>query len=201
MMVVFRRYCTAFNRYRRGRGFGIHSPFAFYFVLRELKERCPYYAFEQIDRACKTAPEGALPGSRAKMLFRVVNCFNPAAVLQIGSDPGGIVALAARAVSSKMCCYAAGGDAAAMGISRVGSEPLAFLVNSDATNVAVAQLELLLKRDSVIVMPGIDRSSANSHLWGDLKAAMAWGMSFSNGKLGVIVSNSKLPLHHYNLWF
>ena len=39
-----RRYRTAFKRYRHGKGFGIHSPFAFSFVLKVLRERLPYYS-------------------------------------------------------------------------------------------------------------------------------------------------------------
>ena len=43
-----KRYLTALRRYSRSKGFGIHSPFAFHFVLNVLRERLPYYAYEDI---------------------------------------------------------------------------------------------------------------------------------------------------------
>ena len=44
-----RRYRTAFKRYRHGKGFGIHSPFAFSFVLKVLRERLPYYSYARLE--------------------------------------------------------------------------------------------------------------------------------------------------------
>lgn len=36
------------KRQRSSRGFGIHSPFAYNFVLNVLRERYPYYAYDEI---------------------------------------------------------------------------------------------------------------------------------------------------------
>ena len=41
------RYRTALSRRHRSGGFGIHSPFAFNFVLNVLRERLPYYADDE----------------------------------------------------------------------------------------------------------------------------------------------------------
>ena len=38
-----------FKRWRHGRGFGIHSPFAYSFVKETLRQKLPYYAYELID--------------------------------------------------------------------------------------------------------------------------------------------------------
>ena len=42
------RYRTALSRRHRSGGFGIHSPFAFNFVLNVLRERLPYYAYDEL---------------------------------------------------------------------------------------------------------------------------------------------------------
>lgn len=90
------RYRTALSRHHRSNGFGIHSPFAFNFVLRVLRERLPYYAYTDIAQL-REAVTNALARKRhrkvislknAKMLFRVTNCFNPKHVLQIGTSYG-----------------------------------------------------------------------------------------------------------------
>lgn len=43
-----KRVATALQRYKRSRGFGVHSPFAFHFILRVLREKSPYYCYPQL---------------------------------------------------------------------------------------------------------------------------------------------------------
>lgn len=38
-------------RFRHRRGYGVHSPFAFRFITDVIYERCPYYAYRELDRA------------------------------------------------------------------------------------------------------------------------------------------------------
>lgn len=96
-MSRLRRYYTAFNRYRRSKGFGIHSPFAFSFVRLVLRERYPYYAYADIAvrrrRAIALASSVArhprvISLKNAKMLFRVVCRFSPTVMFQCGTSYG-----------------------------------------------------------------------------------------------------------------
>lgn len=96
-MIKFKRYYTAIPRYRQSKGFGIHSPFAFNFVLKVLRERCPYYAYEIINaarweasRLASSAKErrNLLSFKNAKMIFRITCHFNPSSILQIGTSHG-----------------------------------------------------------------------------------------------------------------
>ncbi|MDE7335064.1 MAG: hypothetical protein K2N10_01970, partial [Muribaculaceae bacterium] len=61
---------------RVGRGFTVHSPFAYHFIRYVLRERLPYYCFR--------TEVTSRPGRR---LFRVANHFNPSTVAYVGSDP------------------------------------------------------------------------------------------------------------------
>ncbi len=63
------------NRTRVSRGFSVHSPFAFYFITRVLREHLPFYCF---DRELKTV--------RERRLFRLVNYFRPETVCILGAD-------------------------------------------------------------------------------------------------------------------
>ena len=92
-----RRYRTAFKRYRHGKGFGIHSPFAFSFVLKVLRERLPYYSYARLEalRAMvisRTRHHLRHPRiislKNAKLIFRVTNFFNPQAILKVGTSYG-----------------------------------------------------------------------------------------------------------------
>lgn len=108
-----RRYSTAFGRYKRGKGFGIHSPFAFRFVLKVLRERNPYYAYAHLDALrslviARTRHHLRHPRiisiKNAKIIFRVTNYFNPGTVLQIGTSYG-ISSASIMSVSSKSRLY------------------------------------------------------------------------------------------------
>lgn len=91
-------YITAVNRYKRSKGFGIHSPFAFAFVLRVLREQSAYYAYSDIGERRSLAGslarnvEGRRPKlismKSAKMLFRIACYFQPEVMLQIGTSYG-----------------------------------------------------------------------------------------------------------------
>lgn len=115
-MIKFKRYYTAFRRYNRSKGFGIHSPFAFNFVLKVLRERCPYYAYDDIHSSHWEASRLTTPKERrnlisfkyAKMIFRITCHFNPALILQIGSSHG-IVSKTLLSVSSSSHLYSYNG--------------------------------------------------------------------------------------------
>ena len=96
-MKPLKLYINSINRYKRSKGFGIHSPFAFHFVTRVLRERLPFYAYPEIglrrNMALNLAEKIArhpkvISLKNAKMLFRITNYFNPAEILQIGTSYG-----------------------------------------------------------------------------------------------------------------
>ena len=62
------------RRLRHGRGFGVHSPFAYRFIREVLRERCAYYAYDRVDALAAEWPGGV---SGARMLFRVAAFVNP----------------------------------------------------------------------------------------------------------------------------
>ena len=109
-MLKIKRYYTALDRYRRSKGYGIHSPFAFRFVLKVLRERSGYYAYQTIRDGRNLAlvrmvEEGissrkVLSNKNARLIFRVVNFFNPSAIIQFGSNYG-VSAICALSASSK----------------------------------------------------------------------------------------------------
>ena len=97
-MGKIRRYCTALTRYRKSKGFGIHSPFAFHFVLNVLREKSAYYAYADIaerrnearrmKRLLKVRKPRMISEKSARMMFRIANYFNPKMILQLGTNFG-----------------------------------------------------------------------------------------------------------------
>lgn len=106
-----KRYYSALSRYHKSNGFGIHSPFAFYFVLRVLRERLPYYAYADIEKVrqkaiSQTRRHGRHPRiisiKNAKLLFRVVNFFKCQEILQFGTSYG-VSTISMMATSNTAC--------------------------------------------------------------------------------------------------
>lgn len=61
------------KRYRIGRGYSVHSPFAFYFITRVLREKLPYYCFQN-----------EITDKPRRCLFRVINYFHPETIFVSG---------------------------------------------------------------------------------------------------------------------
>lgn len=238
-MTRLERYLTAWPRYHRSRGFGIHSPFAFRFVLRVLRERCPYYAYASLD--AKRGEVLAVPKrvrgkashvasrNEMRMLFRIANCFNPQRMLLLGEHCG-LSAFALLSVSSKseMRLWKSDydGSLAAATLSGFGNRievdssvekafdaylgdcggSMPFVVVSHVPSDEAAVSERLLalasgERDAVVVVRNLSTDDAVRRIWKSMLGASQSGMSFSNGKTGVFVASSKLPLQHFSLWF
>ena len=95
---------SSLGRLRRSRGFGVHSPFAFRFVLNVMCQKHGYYAYNAIDhlhfyatRLARHKPwrSRVMPLGEAKALFRIVNYYNPSHLLHLGSTAGFSVAVTA----------------------------------------------------------------------------------------------------------
>lgn len=115
-MIKLKRYYTALRRYKRSKGFGIHSPFAFNFVLKVLRERCPYYAYDNIHASHWEASRLSSSKERrnlislkyAKMIFRITCYFNPSSMLKIGTSHG-VISKTLLSVSSSSHVYSYNG--------------------------------------------------------------------------------------------
>ena len=107
---------TALSRYQASKGFGVHSPFAFKFILNVLDEKYEYYAYDKLQQLRINVVErtrrenGYKPRvisiSEAAAIFRVANYYNPQLFLSIGSSYG-VAAASIHAVSkrSRMFLY------------------------------------------------------------------------------------------------
>lgn len=78
------------NRWLTGRGFGVHSPWAYDIIENVINEKHPYYAYEDLYPYWEKAPQylPQYPQSRDELLFRLVNRFNPKFILEIGTGAG-----------------------------------------------------------------------------------------------------------------
>ena len=110
-----KRYRTALSRHHRSKGHGIHSPFAYNFVRFVLREKLPYYCYDDMEemrqavidalRDVKKHPR-VISFKGMKMLFRITNFFNPQHIMQVGTCYGMTAATLLNVSSrSRLCLY------------------------------------------------------------------------------------------------
>ncbi len=93
---------STFSRYQTSKGFGVHSPFAFSFILNVLDEKYGYYSYDSLQLLRTTVTSRTryeqgykprvIPLSEAAAMFRVANYYNPSVFLSIGGSYGVAVA-------------------------------------------------------------------------------------------------------------
>ncbi|MCQ2126090.1 MAG: hypothetical protein MJZ06_01435 [Bacteroidaceae bacterium] len=78
------------NRFLTGKGFGVHSPWAYDLIEFVINEKWPYYAYDDLYPFWQKAPDWLpqYPQSRDELMFRLVNRFNPAFILEVGTGAG-----------------------------------------------------------------------------------------------------------------
>ncbi|MBQ7941509.1 MAG: hypothetical protein IJ328_03755 [Muribaculaceae bacterium] len=238
-MEKIKRYLTAIRRYHRSKGHGIHSPFAFGFTLNVLRERLPYYAYDDIAELRRLAVSRTkylwrhpriISFKNAKLIFRVTNYFNPAVILQIGTNYG-ISSASMLAVSSKSELYLCepsiseypvtheilshfgnkihpyktfdGGITAYKNACSKTNVPFVLInsVQEEEYSNVLNYLHGIRKSDGIIIIRNISRNSVMQALWEACRNAADTGMTFSNGKLAIIVASAKLPHQNFSLWF
>lgn len=72
------------QRLRHSRGFGVHSPFAFNFILNVIHDRYWYYAFDDIDKVLIRHKVDLYDNSFHHLTYRLMRYFKPSTVLSVG---------------------------------------------------------------------------------------------------------------------
>ncbi len=198
-MKALKLYLTSFNRYRRSKGFGVHSPFAYYFIVRVLREKLSYYAYPEIDRAAEAGR--SISKVAARRLFRIANYFQPAAIFVAGAwDTGTVTALKA-ACGSVPVKTIDGGCMTDSGVGQ-GSAMLYIGTAGDADEDALKRLACsILEAGGTVVVNYMASSVANRAIFKAVDASMKSGMTFSNGVMAVMAGRHELPRQKYSLWF
>ena len=239
-MGIIRRYRTAIKRHHRSAGFGIHSPHAFNFVTNVLRGRLPYYAYADIatlrqhviDASKSQWPHPRIISQKnARLLFRIVNNFNPTNILQIGTCYGvSSACILAVNDNSRITLYEPHIDVypptkevfdklgdrvqrhetidatLADYDSCLGDKSPFILINSlpdpeQDYSKLLDWLQSHLGSECVVIMRNLARHDHMKRLWTDCKAAVIAGQTFTNEKIAIIIATPKLQREDFFLWF
>ncbi len=172
-----------YKRWRRGRGFGVHSPFAYSFVTETLRQTLPYYAYDSIDAMLSggVRSDGAITARRLKQIFRIAVRFNPSSVAFLcGRDEEVLRRVVALAVP-KATMDASPGDA-------------------DLVIVACGGHEFRPRTEAVCVFA--DKDDSDRLVCDNVWNGITHGMRFDNARgMTVIVAAAKLPRQRFDITF
>ncbi len=174
------RFIRYLAKLRRSRGFGVHSPFAFAFLMNVLNERkAAYYAYPELDALAS----GLRERNENRLMFRLLAYFNPSEVLIIGRSTASLDFAVAKA---------AGSAVASRSETVPARWPELTIVNDVAGNAPMPELNCS-QGDRVIVVRGLARKAANSALFSRLLSEAECGMAFYDRDLGIFVGRKTLP--------
>ena len=163
-------------RWRHGRGFGIHSPFAFDFLRSEL--RAPrgyaYYSYERLP--CSTT----YPGDTLRLLYRILLRLQPAQICIEGGD-------SSLAETVLLACPHA---------RLVAAREADLLLVADSNDAIAAD-----GHSHLLVLPPYTRPKMR--LWLSRLRSARGGMSFGcrHSRALVFVANPKLPRQDFDIRF
>lgn len=241
MNQALKLYTNAIYRFKRSKGFGIHSPFAYSFVVDVLREKLAYYAYDTIrehrERAHELASEKEgktriISLKNALMLFRIAQYFNPRYFLQIGTSYG-VSTTALLAVDSRSSLIIYPGkdahkdiyveitgeytdritesynlpgaiNAYCKAVSANESKPFILINAIDSEEQlpeVTAFVNSMLDRDGVVIVRNLMKSDLIVKMFDTITDGLSHGMTFTNGRLAVIVGYSYLPKQKFSLWY
>lgn len=199
-----------FMRWRRSKGFGVHSPLAYQLITRVLcEDEVAYYAYSEIDALCprnrRITGESMFGGrdfsiSEARLLFRVLCHFNPSNVIELGNGMEVTNTIIARALPRvKTQLWTPGRH------PEVKPDELTFLLVNDVPGEAYPEARKFILDTIATGAVTFGRGHRNNphmlHMWREVTAALPFGMSFTNDDVGIIVARRDLPRQDFVLDF
>ncbi len=199
------------RRYRTSRGFGVHSPFAFEFITRVLRDRdAYYYAYPEIDSLCgKTHRDTLLDNmvfsasdyerQEARMLFRMLCRFNPDLVIEIGGGNEVSRIIIERAIPHAKLHRWSRDNPTKIETSKPCFIIVNYTVDINFTIVRSYLLEALKHPQGVVIFFRNMHLPILHRLWDQISSVAPFGMTFHDDVTGVYVAFPKLPREDFDI--
>ena len=169
----------------RSRGFGIHSPFAFRFVTCVLRGKGRYYAYPAIRQISINSREYR----ELKVIFRIICDMQPSIILLPDSDSEAVRTAIGLADSRIRTLEADEADFSAI-------SPCPLLYVEGDKHEAAGMADGVFRRQGTVIIRKASREFTTG-----IKSRLTNGMTFTNGKMTVMVSRDDLPRQDFEINF
>lgn len=174
-------------RFRKRRGYGVHSPFAYSFVRGVVLEQTPYYAYQRLSELHPWWVRWGsfYPLSCRRLLFRLANFAHPGTIRLVGNRPTERVYLTESVPSARWV-----------------ERGVADFVFVAAEHVAeAADIAATLPSHAMMVIEGIHRNKDARMVWHDIQSAPHTGITFDLYTYGVVFFDLSRHKQHYKVNF
>lgn len=197
------------RRYRTSRGFGVHSPFAFNFITKVLRDRSAYYyAFPEIDSLCgKTHRDSRIDNmlfstadyerQEARMLFRILCHFRPDHIVEVGGGNEVSLTIFERAVPKAKLHRWSRERFDVIDAERPAVDIVNYALDENLPQIRAFLLAAIYQGPGRIIffrnmyLPQIQR------LWEQITSVVDFGMTFHDDLTGIFVAIPGLPRQDY----
>lgn len=181
-MLLVRNPWVWICRFRKRRGYGVHSPFAFTFLSDVAFERTPFYAFKELSLLHPWWVRwfGLYPLTCRRMLFRLANYAVPKTMRVINNRPIETAYLSHAVPSAQWVD---------------GAADFVFLPREQGSD-ADALLDQM-PANGVMVIEGIHADHSSLQQWHRLQTDAHTGVTFDFYTYGIIFFDPSLQKQHY----
>lgn len=205
--LVLKRPLIWLKRFRNRRGYGIHSPFAFDFIANVIYEKTHYYDYAIIEesnayRKIRSRAREICDSKKInRLLFRMVNRFQPGTIVEFGSPLASSLYLQAakREVSYK--AFTSLSEFETDTISRIDFLYIHYDKDADILRRAIKKALLHIHARSVVIVGGIHYSSSMKRVWNELKENKLAIITFDLYDLGIVFFDHNKNKQHYTINF
>lgn len=195
MILLFRRLIMRLRRLPHSNGYGVHSPFAYDFLMQTAYERAPFYAFPALQRRYPVplTPKGIRQLKFRKFLFRLANFVRPHAVRIYGTlteaEHDYLLAACLRATITRETTPPHPSPASLPELLIIAPDTPAPLARSVAEKPPSPR--------SACLICGIYSSKQNLSVWHHASNAPAAAVTFDFPRFGLIFYDRSKPTQHY----
>ena len=202
MKRVKRFFITWARKLRHSGGHGIHSPFAFSFVMNVVYNPYPYYFFTDSKK------EGLSKKERktGELLFRLTERYRLSTIVAIGNQSTHLTHYVTASSNKIKLFYVESVKASIKEIEKELSLcPVLFLFDDSATKNEwlgfYERIKALIPENSVIVVPDIQENSEKKAFWDEFYQNQPTGALFDLYDTGIIFLKKELHKKRYIVSF
>lgn len=189
-ILAIKRPIIWFVRFPNRCGYGVHSPFAFNLITQVIYEKTPYYKYKTLkEEVISLIPKQSKGWNDAsikvnRLLFRLVNWFQPATIVDLGARSSSSLYL--QAANMKALYLSMDAEGSNQDISSIDFLYIHLQNNPEAIMSEFNNLVNLISPGGLCVIKGIHHSRDMKQCWKRLVNNEKVGITFDLYDVGVL---------------
>lgn len=201
-MNIFKKMWVWTCRFRNRKGYGVHSPSAFYLIRAVINEKEAYYAYSELKE--KRHVGKMLSENVDKLLLRLSNFIQPQSIVQVGKDFPLSLEYLSAGCKTAFCQALNGTESPEEGLKMLlEGKPLGLLHLTQVPTYQQwfkAALDYVTEK-SLIVVEDIHKSKEQYTWWKTIQQQEEVGITYDLYEVGLVFFDKSKIKQHYKVNF